>query len=109
MTRFWSPTAQWAGRTPGTTKKPSCQPRRTAATSAPEQTIPSRPAVRRRWHDGFFVVPGVRPVEGAVGDQKRVITPRAAIDAGASILVIGRPVTAAEDPDAALRAIAATL
>jgi len=66
-------------------------------------------AVRRRWHDGFFVVPGVRPDNGASGDQKRVITPRAAIDAGASILVIGRPVTAAEDPDAALRAIAATL
>ena len=66
-------------------------------------------AVRRDWHDGFFVVPGVRPSDGAAGDQKRVITPRAAIDAGASILVIGRPVTAAEDPDAALRAIAATL
>ncbi|MCY7280175.1 MAG: orotidine-5'-phosphate decarboxylase [Sphingomonas bacterium] len=66
-------------------------------------------AVRRGWHDGFFVVPGVRPADGATGDQKRVITPRAAIDAGASILVIGRPVTAAQDPDAALRAIAATL
>ena len=66
-------------------------------------------AVRRGWHDGFFVVPGVRPAEGAVGDQKRVITPRAAVDAGASILVIGRPVTAAADPDAALRAISATL
>ncbi len=66
-------------------------------------------AIRRDWHDGVFVVPGVRPSDGAVGDQKRVITPRAAIDAGASILVIGRPVTQADDPDAALRAIAATL
>jgi orotidine-5'-phosphate decarboxylase len=66
-------------------------------------------SVRRGWHDGFFVVPGVRPSDGTAGDQKRVITPRAAIDAGASILVIGRPVTLAEDPDAALRAIAATL
>ena len=66
-------------------------------------------AVRRGWHDGFFVVPGVRPSDGTAGDQKRVITPRAAIDAGASILVIGRPVTTADDPDAALRAIAATL
>jgi orotidine-5'-phosphate decarboxylase len=65
--------------------------------------------VHRGWHDGFFVVPGVRPLDSAVGDQKRVITPRKALDAGASILVIGRPVTAAEDPDAALRAIAATL
>jgi orotidine-5'-phosphate decarboxylase len=66
-------------------------------------------AVRRAWHDGFLVVPGVRPIDGASADQKRIITPRAAIDAGASILVIGRPVTQAEDPDAALRAIAATL
>jgi orotidine-5'-phosphate decarboxylase len=66
-------------------------------------------AVHRDWHDGFFVVPGVRPADGQSADQKRVITPRGAIDAGASILVIGRPVTEAEDPDAALRAIAATL
>lgn len=66
-------------------------------------------SVHRDWHDGFFVVPGVRPSDGAAGDQKRVITPRKALDGGASILVIGRPVTAAEDPDAALRAIAATL
>jgi orotidine-5'-phosphate decarboxylase len=65
--------------------------------------------VHRGWHDGFFVVPGVRPLDSAIGDQKRVITPRKALDAGASILVIGRPVTAAADPDAALRAIAATL
>ena len=65
--------------------------------------------VRKGWKTGFFVVPGIRPAGGDVGDQKRVMTPRAAMDAGASILVIGRPVTAAEDPDAALRAIAATL
>ncbi|NIJ06632.1 orotidine-5'-phosphate decarboxylase [Sphingomonas vulcanisoli] len=66
-------------------------------------------AARKLWKDGFFVVPGVRPAGGAIGDQKRVMTPRAALDAGASILVIGRPITKAEDPDAALRAIAATL
>ncbi len=66
-------------------------------------------AARRVWRDGFFVVPGIRPADAAFGDQKRVMTPRAALDAGASILVIGRPVTAAEDPAAALRAIAATL
>ena len=66
-------------------------------------------AARRQWRDGFFVVPGIRPAESAAGDQKRVMTPRGAIDAGASILVIGRPVTAAEHPDEALRAIAATL
>jgi len=66
-------------------------------------------AARRQWKDGFFVVPGIRPADAAIGDQKRVMTPRAAIDAGASILVIGRPVTGAEHPDEALRAIAATL
>ncbi len=66
-------------------------------------------AAHGRWPKGFFVVPGVRPAGGAVGDQKRVVTPRAAVDAGASILVIGRPITQAEDPDAAARAIAATL
>jgi orotidine-5'-phosphate decarboxylase len=66
-------------------------------------------AARRGWGSGFFVVPGIRPVDGTIGDQKRVMTPRKAMDAGASILVIGRPVTAAADPDEALRSIAATL
>lgn len=66
-------------------------------------------AVRKTWRDGFFVVPGIRPADANVGDQKRVMTPRKAMDAGASILVIGRPITQAADPDAALRAIAATL
>jgi orotidine-5'-phosphate decarboxylase len=66
-------------------------------------------AARKLWRDGFFVVPGVRPAGGASGDQKRVMTPRQALDNGASILVIGRPITRAEDPDAAARAIAATL
>jgi orotidine-5'-phosphate decarboxylase len=61
------------------------------------------------WPKGFFVVPGVRPANGAVGDQKRVVTPRAALDAGASILVIGRPITQAADPDVAAREIEATL
>ena len=66
-------------------------------------------AARAAWKDGFFVVPGIRPADASVGDQKRVVTPRAAMDSGASILVIGRPVTESEDPEAALRAIAATL
>jgi orotidine-5'-phosphate decarboxylase len=48
-------------------------------------------------------------VDGQVSDQKRVVTPRAALDAGASILVIGRPITQASDPDLAARAIEATL
>lgn len=66
-------------------------------------------AVRRKWKSGFFVVPGIRPAEAQLGDQKRVMTPRGAIDAGASILVIGRPVTGAADPAIALRQIAGTL
>ncbi len=66
-------------------------------------------AARRLWPKGFLVVPGVRPEGSGTGDQKRVMTPRQAADAGASILVIGRPITRAPDPDAAARAIAATL
>jgi orotidine-5'-phosphate decarboxylase len=66
-------------------------------------------AARKAWHDGFFVVPGVRLADGSVGDQKRVVTPRTALDSGASILVVGRPITLADDPDHAARAIGATL
>ena len=66
-------------------------------------------AARRKWKDGFFVVPGIRPLNSHAADQKRTMTPRKAIDAGASILVIGRPVTGAEDPGMALREIAGTL
>lgn len=66
-------------------------------------------AAKKVWPGGFFVVPGVRPAGGDIGDQKRVMTPRMALDNGASILVIGRPITQAEDPDAAARAIEATL
>lgn len=66
-------------------------------------------AAKKAWPGGFFVVPGVRPAEGPTGDQKRVVTPRAALDAGASILVVGRPITLAADPDQAAREIEATL
>ena len=66
-------------------------------------------AAHAAWKDGFFVVPGVRPANGVTGDQKRVVTPRAALDSGASILVIGRPITQAQDPDLAAREIEGTL
>lgn len=66
-------------------------------------------AAREIWPEGFFVVPGVRPAGSATGDQKRMMTPRDALDNGASILVIGRPITQAEDPDLAAREIGATL
>lgn len=66
-------------------------------------------AVHKQWKDGFFVVPGLRPQDGKSGDQKRTVTPRQARDAGASVLVVGRPISRAEDPLAAARAIEATL
>jgi orotidine-5'-phosphate decarboxylase len=77
-------------------------------------------AIHRQWKNGYFVVPGLRPAEpsgnggnGSVsngsGDQKRTVTPREARDGGASVLVIGRPISRAEDPVAAVRAIEATL
>jgi orotidine-5'-phosphate decarboxylase len=66
-------------------------------------------AVHRQWKDGFFVVPGLRPHDGKTGDQKRTVTPREARDSGASVLVIGRPISRADDPRAAVRAIEATL
>ncbi len=66
-------------------------------------------AARAAWPDAIVAVPGLRLAGDAVGDQKRVFTPRAARDAGASLLVVGRPITAASDPAAAAAAIAASL
>ena len=55
---------------------------------------------------GFnLVTPGIRLADGAQDDQKRVMTPRAAVDAGADYLVIGRPITHAADPAAMLQRI----
>lgn len=65
--------------------------------------------LKAAWADGLFVVPGIRPEGSAVGDQKRVMTPAEAQQAGASILVIGRPITAASNPATAAEAIAASL
>ena len=66
-------------------------------------------AAKADWPDGFFVVPGVRPAGAEVADQKRIVTPRQALADGASILVIGRPITAAVDPARAIADIAADL
>ena len=64
------------------------------------------PAIRDACGPGFYtVVPGIRPAGADVQDQKRIATPASAVAAGASLLVIGRPVTAAPDPDAALARI----
>jgi len=61
------------------------------------------------WPNGFFVVPGIRPAGADVGDQKRVVTPASALDDGASVLVIGRPITGAADPARAIMDIVAGL
>jgi orotidine-5'-phosphate decarboxylase len=61
------------------------------------------------WPGGFFVVPGIRPAGADAADQKRVVTPRQALDDGASVLVIGRPITGAIDPARAIAEIAGSL
>jgi orotidine-5'-phosphate decarboxylase len=55
--------------------------------------------------DTLLVIPGIRPTGAAIGDQKRVATPAQAIAHGASLLVVGRPITQAPDPAAAAEAI----
>lgn len=77
-----------------------CSPREVAAVRA---AVPD---------DVVLITPGVRPAAGggaARGDQARVATPEAALAAGADLLVIGRPITAAGDPGAAARALAGSL
>lgn len=63
-------------------------------------------AIRARVPEDFLIVtPGVRMPDGDVGDQKRVATPGKALSSGASHIVVGRPITAANDPRAAALAI----
>ena len=56
--------------------------------------------------DFTLVVPGIRPEGSAAGDQKRILTPKEALARGADYLVIGRPITGAENPAAAAQTIA---
>ena len=63
-------------------------------------------ALRRECGPDFVIVtPGIRPAGAAVNDQSRIATPKSALDAGADYLVIGRPITAAQDPAAAAETI----
>lgn len=62
-------------------------------------------AIRALPGSGLIVTPGVRPAGAALGDQKRVETPAAAIAAGADHIVVGRPIWQAADPRAAAQAI----
>jgi orotidine-5'-phosphate decarboxylase len=67
-------------------------------------------AIKAACGSPFVVVtPGIRPTGAAPGDQKRFLTPAAALQAGADYLVIGRPILEASDPAAALDAIAAEM
>jgi orotidine-5'-phosphate decarboxylase len=59
--------------------------------------------------DMVLVTPGIRPAGAGAGDQKRIMTPAAAIAAGADYLVVGRPIVAASDPRAAAEAIVAEI
>lgn len=59
--------------------------------------------------DFLTVVPGIRPASAEAQDQKRIATPATAVQAGADILVIGRPITQAADPAATARDILAEL
>ncbi len=61
--------------------------------------------IRRLSSSAFVVTPGIRLPTDAAGDQKRIETPESAIRAGASAIVVGRPIIAAEDPVAAVEKI----
>jgi orotidine-5'-phosphate decarboxylase len=63
-------------------------------------------SLRAKLGEDFLIInPGVRPIGADHGDQARVVTPTEAIQAGATHIVVGRPITAAKDPASAARAI----
>ncbi len=73
---------------------------------SPQELGRLRPALPRPFR---LVTPGIRPAGAEAGDQKRVATPAAALAGGADLLVIGRPLTRAADPEAALAGLAREL
>jgi len=77
--------------------------------ASPQEAAKIRATVANR--EFLIVTPGIRPAgnDANADDQRRIATPAAALNAGASYLVVGRPITAAADPAAAARAIAAEM
>ena len=75
--------------------------------ASPQEAARIRTTVADR--EFLIVTPGIRPAGNDAGDQRRVSTPAAALVAGADYLVVGRPITAAADPIAAARQIAAEM
>ena len=73
---------------------------------SPEELVATRAQLGP---DMLLITPGIRPADAAHGDQKRVMTPAQAMAAGADYLVIGRPVTQAENPRARADAIVAEI
>ena len=73
---------------------------------SPEEAANVRRIVGERMN---LITPGVRPAGSATGDQKRIMTPARAIEAGADYLVVGRPIVDAHDPKAAAEAIVAEI
>jgi orotidine-5'-phosphate decarboxylase len=71
------------------------------AVCSPQEAVKLRAALNAAPDDFWLVCPGVRPLWSQKGDQQRAMTPTQAIHAGADYLVIGRPITQAEDPAAA--------
>ncbi|WP_348550166.1 orotidine-5'-phosphate decarboxylase [Acidithiobacillus sp.] len=66
-------------------------------------------ALRQKWPDLLRITPGIRPAGASLDDQRRVLTPTAALAEGADYLVVGRPVTAAPDPATALAGLIAEI
>jgi orotidine-5'-phosphate decarboxylase len=74
----------------------------TGLIASPQEVV----VLRERFGSLFTtVIPGIRPSWSEAGDQKRIMTPRQAVQAGADYLVIGRPITASPDPQAAVQHI----
>lgn len=69
---------------------------------SPQEILPLRENLGKEF---LIVTPGIRPAGGDVHDQQRILTPRRAIEQGSSLLVIGRPITAAPNPREAAMAI----